>query len=165
MVVNFGASMLEEENLGERLVEDERSLYNLLGDPALRVKLPRRISVEAPASAPAGTSVTVKTDEDLSALTLERVRAPRSDLQGLDAALGPESMKDAAVVERVRETYRRANDALLVQGKLDGARGVLALPQDLAPGTYVIKVVTAKGAIASTPLVVQKPAPKAKKYY
>ncbi|MEZ0227398.1 MAG: C25 family cysteine peptidase [Planctomycetota bacterium] len=167
MVVNFSASMLEEENIAERLIEDERHLYNLLGDPALVIRLPRRISVDAPAEAPAGKTVEVKAgDAELAALTLERVRAPRGDLAGLDAKTGPDSMKDAAVVERVRDTYRRANDLVLATGTLDGARGMLALPRELPPGKYVIKLTTRTGAVGSAPLVVKETevAPK-KKYY
>lgn len=166
MVVSFGSSMLEEEGLADRLIEDERHLYNLLGDPALVVKLPRRISVDAPAEAPAGTTVAVAAGEaELASVTLERVRAPRNDLSGLDATAGPDSMKDAATEARVRDTYQRANDLVLVRGTVSGARAVLALPRDLAPGKYVVKLATRAGAVGSMTLVVQKAAPLGRKYY
>lgn len=165
LVVSFGSSMLEEDGLGERLIEDERHLYNLLGDPALRVRLPRPISVDAPAGAPAGTSVSVTAKSEIAACTLERARAVRTDLQGLDPATKPSAMKDEAVLKQVLATYARANDFVCARGVLDGVRAVLALPRDLAPGTYVIKVLTKDGGAGSARLVVQKPTPPKKKYY
>jgi hypothetical protein len=158
--------MLEEEGLADRLIEDERYLYNLLGDPALVVKLPRQVSVDAPAEAPAGTSVTVKAGEaELTAVTLERIRAPRTDLNGLDAATGPDSMKNQETVAKVLDTYRRANDLVVARGAVDGARAVLALPRDLEPGKYVLKLLTKSGEVGSARIVVQKADPLKKKFY
>ncbi len=166
LVVSFGGSMLEEENLAPRLVEDERRLYNLLGDPALVVRLPRQVSVVAPAEARAGESVTVTAGEGaLASLSLERVRGPRTDIQGLDPGTEPEAMSDAKVEKHVRETYARANEYVLARGAVDGARGVLALPADLAPGRYVLKVRTAGGDVGSARLSVREASPPKKKFY
>ncbi len=167
LVVQFGKGQLDEEGLAERLIEDERHLYNLLGDPALVMRLPRPISVEAPDEAPAGTRVVVKAGgSTLLALTLEKPRSVRSDIQGLDPAQGPEVMSDAAVEKQVRETYARANDLVVVHGSVDGARGVLDLPRDLEPGQhYLVKVVTASGEAGWIRLAVTSPSPHKKKYY
>jgi hypothetical protein len=167
LVVQFGKGQLDEEGLAERLLEDERHLYNLLGDPALVVRLPRPISVEAPDEAPAGTKVVVKAGgKSLLAVTLEKPRSVRTDLQGLDPAQGPEVMKDPAVAKRVRETNAQANDLVVVRGSVDGARGVLDLPRDLEPGEhYLVKVVTASGEAGSIRLAVTRPSPHKKKYY
>jgi hypothetical protein len=166
MVVAFARGMLEEEGLESRLLEDERHLYNLLGDPALQVRLPRRVSVSAPAEAPAGTTVEATCDDkEIASATLERKRAVRSDLQGLDAGTGPEALRDAGTRKRILQTYERANDLVLVKGEAKGARAVLSLPRDLEPGKYVLKLQLTTGEVGSTTLEVGKPAPAKKKYY
>ena len=162
LVVKLASSQLAENGLAERLIEDERHLYNLLGDPALVLRLPRPISVEAPAEARAGTSVRVSVEKGtLRAVALGRERAPRKDLAGLDPATGPEAMADPEVENRVRETYAKANDLVVVRGSVAEAGGVLDLPKDLAPGSYIIKVVTAAGEAGAARLCVRPP----KKYY
>ncbi|MBI3724148.1 hypothetical protein HY251_09385, partial [bacterium] len=84
-VRTFAGTMLNEAGLMERLIEDERHLYNLLGDPALVVRYPRSRKVVAPAKAQAGETIDVSLEGDAGDLqvTLERGRALRKDLEGL----------------------------------------------------------------------------------
>jgi hypothetical protein len=168
-VVAFGSSMLGEKGLAPRLIEDERHLYNLLGDPALAIRYPRQLSVDAGAQAQAGTSFPVELEASdpltLVTATLERMRGVPKGLEGLPAETGPDALADPAVRKRVLETYARANAPIVVTGTVKGARAVLDLPATLEPGTYVLKVYArmvkgGEGLVASSRIEVAAAAPE-----
>jgi hypothetical protein len=138
----------------ERL--DQILLYNLLGDPALQLALPRgRVRLRAPADLQPGEEAEILgaavTDGGTPVpagrvlLTLEIVRTEMlHPLEPLDGLEGEERL--AAIARN----YERANDkvAAVATGEVEQGTFRLRLeaPADLRPGSYVWKVYVASGA-------------------
>lgn len=141
----------EEVRRNER--KDHLFLYNLLGDPALRIPAPEAAEIALPASAKRGGEVAVGIGAPFPGEATVELARPRGSAV---PPRPPESTGDEAFLE----TYRRANatELLHAAGRVaDGAESSvrLALPEDLPPGDYVVRLLVEGGgrcAVASAPL-------------
>ncbi len=157
-VVGFARMMGEDDEHLAQLMRDGRSVYNLLGDPALVIQYPRMVKLEAPEDATAGTTIELKAEGvTIERATLERLRKTPRGLKGLPEDTSPEALASSEVRERILATYKKANDFVV----LAGAGPRLELPRDLAGGSYILKAWGTGGgpAIASARIEIEEAAP------
>lgn len=143
-IVRLGALFVGGLDL-ERLMHDHVAMYQLFGDPALRVARPRaEIKITAPAKIAPGDEFTVGISspgitEGRYVVTLECER--RQILRAIDKDVDP---KDPAQTERVLANYAAANDKVAARAEVDVAGQTaevkLVCPIDAPPGKYFIKV-------------------------
>ncbi|GIW73039.1 MAG: hypothetical protein KatS3mg102_2581 [Planctomycetota bacterium] len=165
-IVGYGKMFLQDERLLARLAADNAFLYNLLGDPALVLALPRPggIVLELAGGQPvAGGRLTVRgrvpeLERGQVVLTLEVERDRYVEEPALPAA---GTRREEPEIVR---THARANTKhhLRLQAAVrDGSfRATLALPAELWPGTYHLKAVAwdrTHTAVGSLPLVIDLP--------
>ena len=124
--------------------------YNLLGDPALRLRrVPGTIDLEV---SPAREFITVMgaAKEGPVELTFECAR---------DAFCHPTDLKGKSAAERVARRYRNANNKVIRRSKAalkDGLfDAVIDLPKKLEPGTYWVKAY-APGAFGAARVVIEE---------
>jgi hypothetical protein len=124
--------------------EDHVHLYTLFGDPATVLGLPREVlRVEAPASLTPGESFTVRCTGDrvLEGLAVVTFEPPRGTL--LRPLLPLDGLKGEPLRRRIMRNYESANRVTVVAARTEVGESsfevVLALPEDLAPGPYIIK--------------------------
>lgn len=132
-------------------------LYNLLGDPLVRIGRPGPLPIDAPATARPGDDVTVRGTSPHAGRAIVEIARRR------DAAvpLGPRKTP-----EDWRATYERANRQQVARVAVEVPEGAfrvnLALPADAAPGPYCVRVfIEGKEACAAggRPLDVHAAAP------
>lgn len=123
--------------------------YNLLGDPALRLRRPGGgLGLSAPEAAEPGASVNVSgtlPEEAPVEVTFECAR---------DRFYHPTDLVGETLKEQLMRRYANANNKVIVRTRTS-ARGTsfgveLAIPPDVAPGRYFIKVWAAGRAAART---------------
>jgi hypothetical protein len=148
VVMGFAKMMLEgSEELAGRLCEDDKRLFNLLGDPALVPHEPKlALEVRTVGKVTPGSKIEVNVADEKgpvvpALVTLERLRGVPEGVEGLPSSTkGRALVEDAEVRERILATYKRANDPVVARGKVEDGRATLDLPGDLAPGKYVVKI-------------------------
>ena len=145
------------------------ALYNLLGDPALRLAYPdAACRIEAPAAATAGAGLEVGvTSKDVPAgRAIVTVEVDRRRWVGEVEAAGP---GDAAgsKEERILGNYRTANRKVIARAEVEFDGGAFAVAIDLPAGaptgeSYVKVYVEGKEKIAvgSRPIEIRPSAPK-----
>ena len=123
--------------------------YNLLGDPALRIRRPANgVEIEAHGFPGPGRTfaVTGTAKAGPVEITFECLRSKFCH---------PVDMVGDTMEQQLARRYANANDKVVVRAKADVADGAfeaeLTLPKDLKPGRYFLKV-WAAGAIGSTEL-------------
>jgi hypothetical protein len=155
-----GTLGLHADLAGERA--EHVLLFNLLGDPLLRVPHGRPIKLDVPRRAAAGEAIEISGESPLAGTgTLELV-VRRDRLTFLPRARTTFELTDAAQRE-YEETYRRANDARLQCVRLTAPAGkftaTLRVPDDAAGACHVRMVVEGDGvALGSADVEVSKPA-------
>jgi hypothetical protein len=177
--IDFGAmSLLPKPELMARERYDQVYLYNLLGDPALQVSLPRgQVELTAPVrSTPGGAvelsaSVQAPDGSPMAAghatVTLEIERSK------IAQELEPTAQLTGAAAEAAMErNYERANDKVVWRGAAEVENGELALtielPGGLAPGKYAWKVYahgSAGDALGSCPVEIAPPAKVGEEFF
>jgi hypothetical protein len=158
MVLGFARMSGESDEILGQLMRDGRAVYNLLGDPALQVQYASTTKLEAPAEAQAGKTIEAKlASGTIERATLERLRKPPKGVKGLPAETSPDSLTSPEVREKILKTYGKANDFVVLEGKLEGAKATFALPKDLKRGSYILKVWSkdAGGTVASARVQVE----------
>jgi len=130
-------------------------LYNLLGDPSLRLPHPEKVEMSAPEAAQAGGSIRVAAKSPLGGSFRVELVEERTPIRPRRTGDSEQEFLDA---------YRRANDWVRVSGEgeaKDGALSVeLKLPEQLKPGRYDVRVwIEGETGVAmgSRPLVVEAP--------
>jgi hypothetical protein len=137
---------------GDALKHEHVSLYNLLGDPATRLRYPgaARVTAQGGAHAP-GSGVAVRVEADgfdggVAAVTIERPRNavdPAARPRDLEALSTEEALaRMAEIYEASAATALASAEATLSRG---GAQVVVAAPT--RPGSYVIKAVVRASAV------------------
>lgn len=143
----MAAGMFEKDPARRRADrEDHLFLYNLLGDPCVRIARPERLDVAAPASAGAGATITVTGtaafDGELS-VVLER---------GRKAAVRP-AIAQKKTADDFRAVYDAANSRVLVRSDAAVKKGAfsveLTIPADAAPGACAVRVFLAGRSAAA----------------
>jgi hypothetical protein len=138
-------------------------LFNLIGDPLLRIPQPQAVDLDIPQQAAAGTTLTVEGRCDVDGpCTVELV--VRRDR--LTFSPPPRQMLEssASARELYREVYRRANDARITTVETHCANGAwrasLTLPEDLLGDCHVRVFVQGAGdfALGEASLKVSAPA-------
>jgi len=124
--------------------EDHVHLYTLFGDPAAVLGLPREVlRVEAPASLTSQESFMVRCSADrvLTGSAIVTFEPLRGTL--LRPLLSLDGLEGEPLRRRIMRNYESANRVTVVaaRAKVGGAsfEVVLTLPQDLAPGPYIVK--------------------------
>ena len=111
------AALLNPGALDDELAE-HLNLFNLLGDPLLRLRLPEPVTVECPRQCRAGGELEISAQSKVAGrATVELV--PRRDRL---AFRPPQRLENMPASERRAEfdaTYRRANDPVLARIELD----------------------------------------------
>jgi hypothetical protein len=150
MIETFSKAYLAEPGLPECLIQDERNLFHLFGDPALAIAFPNeRAKVEAAASIAAGGALEVAGSAPAAAgghaiVTLETGRAkPVHPVEPLAEDTPASAL--AEVRERIALNYARANDHVVARIEVDvGKDGAfhasLPVPADAAPGHRLVKI-------------------------
>ncbi|HYF01142.1 MAG TPA: hypothetical protein VEJ18_19620, partial [Planctomycetota bacterium] len=133
------AGVLQGPGSLELMRKDVVLHYNLLGDPALSIRRPdETLSIEAKGPARRGVRLPVAGTAKAAARAEVSLEVPRDRFWKL-AALEGEDVEAA-----VRRRYASANDRVVARVPApvhDGAfETELALPPDLPPGRYVLKV-------------------------
>lgn len=137
MIENFGE--MYEKDAAQRRVDriDHVNLYNLLGDPCLRIARPAALTVLAGDAAAPGAKLRViaKAPFDGAAtVILERRR---------DASFRP-AIALKTTDEDFRAVYEAANSRVVARAELPVKSGDFAteigVPGDLAPGRYTVRV-------------------------
>jgi len=135
--IEFLATMAYERDAKKRRQEriEHLYLYNLLGDPGMRLPHPRPATVKAPKTVHPGTKLAVEVEGDLPGRYLVELVEERT----------PDREKRAGDSEaEFMAAYRNANDwtKARIEGTTEkGAFAVeLSLPDDLKPGTYDARV-------------------------
>lgn len=101
--------------LGGDLAEERAEhllLFNLLGDPLLRVRHPRALQLEAPATVTAGERLRVSGTSEVDGEALVELVVRRDRLTFQPEARGAEPLSPDTAI-RYQRTYERANDARL----------------------------------------------------
>ena len=142
--------------LDEQL-EDHRYLFNLFGDPLLRVRFPRRIAFELPEIGYLNESITVSAKpgdpprEVWSAIEPAVVQPARVTVELVNLPTRPKvklnnrSEYSDGDEERIRyqRTFQEANDRVLASAECDTSDGAwsveLPLPVETT-GTYIVRV-------------------------
>ncbi len=157
----MAAAMFEKDDEKRRLDrEDHLFLYNLLGDPCVRIARPARLDVQVPAAAEPGAKFTVSGtaafDGELS-VVLER---------GRKAAVRP-AITQKKTADDYRTVYDAANSRVLAESTVAVRAGPfkveLAIPADATPGAYAVRVyLTGKSAAAAggAEVALEAPDPK-----
>ena len=138
-------------------LEDHRYLFNLFGDPLLRVRFPRRIAFEIPEIGYLNESITVSAEperppaDNWSALEPSDAEPARVTVELVNLPTRPKvklvnrSEYSDSDEERIRyqQTFQEANDRVLASAECetsDGAWSVeLPLPVETT-GTYIVRV-------------------------
>jgi len=111
------------------------SLYNLLGDPCLRLGRPAELPLEAPDAAEAGGRVEVSGTSPFAGRAVIEVARRRDAM----VPIGPRKTP-----EEWRAVYERANRQEVAQETVDvpaGAfRAAVTVPADAKPGAYCVRV-------------------------
>jgi hypothetical protein len=150
MIETFSKAYLSEPGLPECLIQDERNLFHLFGDPALAIAFPtERAKLEAAAKVAAGGVLEVAGSAPAAAggraiVTLETGRSkPVHPVEPLAEDTPASAL--AEVRERIALNYARANDHVVARIEIDvgkdGAfRASLPVPAEAAPGQRLIKI-------------------------
>lgn len=138
-------------------------LFNLIGDPLLRLRHPQEVTVETEAAPVAGSTIEVSGTSPLDGTgTVELV--VRRDRLSFRPPIRTRYNADPDVLATFQETYQRANDGRLqsVQTEVrDGQfRAVLRVPENARGACHVRVLVegTDDVALGAAPLEVQRPA-------
>jgi hypothetical protein len=131
--------------------------YNLLGDPALRLRRPGRdLELSAPERVPPGATLSVSgrlPEEGPVEVTFE---CPR------DRFYHPTDLVGETVEAQIVRRYANANNKVIVRGRAESRGGAfaleLSLPADLVPGDYFLKAWGA-GRAAARAIEVRRPEP------
>jgi hypothetical protein len=111
------------------------ALYNLLGDPCLRIARPTPFDVEAPATAAPGAKVVVTGASPVAGTAIVELARRR------DAAV---SIGRRTTPEEWRAVYENANRQEVAATRLDVPAGTfraeVVLPPDAKPGAYCVRV-------------------------
>jgi hypothetical protein len=144
----LAAAMYEKEPEKRRQDRaDHLNLYNLFGDPCVRIARPARMTVAAPATAVPGTSLTVTGHADFDGTAIvELVRRheppPKAPPGGKKTAEEFRAVYDAANSHGVAKT-----EVAVKKGDFTAA---IAVPADAAPGQAAVRVyLTGKAASAA----------------
>lgn len=154
------------KRLGDQL-EDHRYLFNLFGDPLLRIRFPRHIDFDLPESAYQDESVTVSAaaadtaQEEWSAVeTPPSVEPARVTVELVSLPSRPKvktenrteySDSDEARIEYQR-TFEAVNDRVLTSAECETADGAWSVELPLSverPGTYLVRVLITSTAETS----------------
>jgi hypothetical protein len=137
------------------LMEAERKehlgLFNLLGDPLLRVAYPSEIKLEVPSDASAGQSLPLKITSPLAGkCTLQLVC--RRDCLTFDTPSRPEFSPQNESLNQLQDVYLRANDHRFVEHVVDITPGSfdadLAVPANARGACHVRVFIEGKDAHA-----------------
>jgi hypothetical protein len=129
--------------------------YNLLGDPALRLRKPAGgLALSAPERAAPGEAVGVSGKLPEEAPVEVTFECPR------DRFYHPTDLVGETLEEQLARRYAHANDKVIARGRARALGGSFALelsvPPDVAPGRYFIKAWGA-GRAAALPIEVRRP--------
>ncbi len=128
----------------DELKAEHLGLYNLLGDPALRLRYPKTARVVTPAAVDRDTTIEVAvavpkatSGTVLVTLETERIRI-RSDLTAPDALA---AMPVAEAFEAMAKNLPRALDKVVLtrQAQIVDGEARIALPAPSTAGTYIVK--------------------------
>jgi hypothetical protein len=120
-----------------QLRQEQAFLYNLLGDPALRIRVPSRFASFEATLETGVLCVKLETEQPGQgrlAIECSRKEIPHALTPLKEGALNPEV---------IRENHSRANDKVLYSTELELLRGgnslSITLPSSLKPGRYWVK--------------------------
>ncbi|NUP07616.1 MAG: hypothetical protein HOW73_16330 [Polyangiaceae bacterium] len=139
------ASLLVPGDL-DAIKKEHLTLYNLLGDPATRIRLPLAASVamdKQTVSPGQKIALTINSKDVAEAPMVVTVETERSALKpGMVASRDIEAMPIEQAFEAMAKNYELASDKVLskVEGKLAGGAGLLEVVAPSAPGRYIAKV-------------------------
>jgi hypothetical protein len=128
-VLSPSADLLAAERL------EHVQLFNLLGDPLLRLRYPQRVDVQAPAKARAGGQLVVEGTSPVAGQCVVELVVRRGRLT-FDPPARPEYDPRGAALAAMGEVYRKANDPRLAVRRFAVERGkfrvALDVPEDAA---------------------------------
>lgn len=140
----------------DAIKKEHLTLYNLLGDPASHVRLPKQATVAARESAvtPGQTvHLDIQFAEAPSASIVVTVETERSAVKpGMVPPQEIEAMPIETAFETMAKNYEIASDKVVskAEGKLAAGKAELTVTAPKTPGKYVAKIlVNADGSIAS----------------
>ena len=120
------------DKLAEERAEHLR-LFNLIGDPLLRLRHPQALRLEVPAKITAGARLTIAGRSPVDGRgTVEMV--VRRDRLTFRPPLRGDYPQDAARLAEFQEIYRKANDRRLKSIEVDVGNGRLAAELDVPEG-------------------------------
>jgi hypothetical protein len=146
----------------ELLLREEAHLFNLFGDPASHLPLPRRASLEMVPAGPVDAGQRVKLAGVVQGMTNGRVlvtlETPRDHAMDKGAPLppgvdlDPKARGARALRLRIRRAYERANDPVIARVRADVRNGkfkvTIRIPEKIKPGRLVIKALVTESASA-----------------
>jgi hypothetical protein len=130
-------------NAGSDLLEERREhlhLFNLLGDPLLRLPHPREITLAAPGTIAPGGEVTLQGTSELNGVCTIELVVPRDRLT-FRPAIRREFEPTHTALSAYQETYLKANDGRLVSTQTISSAGKfsarLVVPEDARGDCYL----------------------------
>lgn len=149
-----------KEDLGVELREHVY-LFNLLGDPLLRIQKPQTIQVKAPPQHVAGSECQIRLTSPIEGRARVELVCRRDQFK-FDPPQRDEFAFDAAWLSEMQQTYLAANDRVWTKGEIDLAAGEnllqLAVPAD-ANGPCYVRIYASNrdgDAAGATPLFIAK---------
>ncbi len=144
----------------ERL--EHLSLFNLIGDPLLRINLPEDWDVQAPEIVKPGDRIEIRVAPKFSASVQIELCVKHGELT-FDPPVRGELRGSKAELDELWDTYTAANQPILVAAKTDVRadkeyRVALKIPKDTRSGEYQIRVLAIgqeKSAVGSANLQIQ----------
>jgi hypothetical protein len=148
-----GAELMVDVDV-DALKREHEGLYNLLGDPAMRVRYPdaATVTLDAPTAKPGDRlAVTVTAPTIATGGAIITIETPRSVIRGtLVSPSALDAMSRADAFAAMDENRKKAADKIVTRTTRPFANGrataTLTVPAE--PGPYVVKVIVA-GAAAS----------------
>lgn len=121
------------------------AMYNLLGDPATRLRYPDRATVGVPREIAPGGAFQVAIDAGVEGLATVTVETERGIVRGemvSEREMG--ALSDAEALEAMSRNHARASDKVVSRHEVTVARGTttLTLTAPSQPGEYVVKAFT-----------------------
>jgi len=129
----LGYQFDEKLRIGER--KEHLYLYHLFGDPLMRLPLPAKATLDAPAAAARGAIATLTGTSPVDGTALVEL---------VQARTTPRAKRAGDSEEAFLDCYRKANDWVLATwtGQVKGGRFSMPLPlsKDLPPGPHPIRL-------------------------